>query len=145
MNTNQTYTISQRNLLLLGTILTAIGCFLPWEIEGDFFSVWTYGVQLHPIFADNGGITVLLFCIFINGLLFRSSNFTNYPISWILGCSIALVMISTYHIVDLWIRHIAVWGIVGPPTIRFGLILVGIGSLINLTTSLFMYFAKNKK
>ena len=144
MNTYQAFTLSQRNLLLLGTIMAAIGCFLPWEGEGDFLYYITYGIQFKYVFADNGGITVLLFCIFIIGLLFRSSNFTKYPISWILACSIALVVTSVYHIVDLWIRHIAAGGRIGPPTIYFGLIMVGIGSLIDLATSLFMYFSRTR-
>ena len=144
MNSNQAFTISQRNLLLLGTIMVVVGCFLPWEIEGDFLFFWTYGIQLYPVFADNGGITVLLFGVFIIGLILRSSNFTKTPISWILACSIALVVTSVYHIVDLWIRHIAAGGRIGPPTIYFGLIMVGIGSLINLATSLIMNFPRTR-
>jgi hypothetical protein len=144
MNSSQAFTISQRNLLLLGTIMVVVGCFLPWEIEGDFLSFWTYGIQLYPVFADNGGITVLLFCILLMGLLFRSSNFTKYPIPWILACSVALVVISAYHLADLWFRHIAAGGRIGPPTIYFGLIMVGIGSLFNLATSLIMNFPRTR-
>jgi hypothetical protein len=117
---NQRFTNSQRKWILFGTIMAAVGCFVPWEAEGDFVTYWTYGIQLKYFFADNGGVTVLLFCILIFGLLFRSSKFTKYPNTWILVCSVALTMLVAYHFIDIWLRHIAAGGIIGAPTTSIG-------------------------
>jgi|SRR5687768_11405985 len=138
MNSKQLYTVPQRNLLLLGAALVILGSFLPWEIEGDFVSTWRYGVQILPVFADNGGILVLLFGILIIGLVFRSEDFVKYPAKWILTSAIALFIISAYHIVDWLVRRIAANGIVGAPAIKIGLIMVGIGSILLLATAFVM-------
>jgi hypothetical protein len=140
MDTKQAYSVTQKNLLLFGAILAIIGSFLPWEIEGDFISYWRYGVQIFPVFADNGGFIVLLLGIFIIGLILRSSGFVKRPTIWILICSIVLSIISVYHVVDWLTRRIISNGIIGAPEIKIGLILVGIGSLLTLTTALFVNF-----
>ena len=101
MNTRQPYTIPQSNLLLLVTVLVVIGSFVPWKIEGDFVSTWRYGVQLFPMFADNGSVIVSLLGIFIIGLVFRSDVFVKHPVKWLLISAVALFIISAYHIVDL--------------------------------------------
>lgn len=80
MNTRQPYTIPQRNLLLLSTVLVVIGSSVPREIEGDFVSTWRYGVRLFPVFADNGGVIVSLLGILIVGLVFRSEVFVKHPV-----------------------------------------------------------------
>ena len=138
MNSKQHYTVPQRNLLLLGVVLVILGSFLPWEIEGDFVSTWRYGVQIFPVFADNGGILVLLFCTLMIGLMFHSEGFVKYPAKWILVSAIALFIISAYHIVDWFIRRVASNGIVGAPMIKVGLVLVEIGSILLLATALDM-------
>src|SRR6266508_3576026 len=135
MNTKQLYTIPQRNLLLLGAVLVILGSFLPWEIEGDFLSYLRYGIQFFPVFADHGGILVLLFGILIIGLVFRSEGIVKYPAKWILVASIALSILSVYHIVDWLVRRGAAHGIIGAPAIEIGLILVGIGSILLLATA----------
>jgi hypothetical protein len=138
MSPKQLYTVHQRNLLLLGAVSVIVGSFLPWEIEGDFVSTWRYGLQVFPVFADNGGILVSLFGMLIIGLMFRLEGFVKYPAKWILTSAIALFIISAYHIVDWFVRHIASNGIVGAPEIKIGLILVGIGSILTLVTATVM-------
>ena len=138
MNSKHLYIIPQRNLLLLGAVLVILGSFLPWEIEGDFLSYWRYGIQLFPIFADHGGILVLLFGIIFIGLVFPSEGLVKYPAKWILTSAIALFIISAYHIVDWLVRRINANGIVGAPAIKIGLIFVGIGSILILATALVM-------
>lgn len=103
-------TVPRRNLLLLGAVLVILGTFLPWEIEGDFLSYWRYGIQILPVFADHGGILVLLFSILIMWLVFRSEDFVNYPTKWVLTSAIVLFIISAYHIVDWLERCIAASG-----------------------------------
>ena len=138
MKIKQIHTVPQRNLLLLGAVVVIIGSFLPWEVEGDFISTWRYGIQIFPVFADNGGILVLLLGILILGLVFHSKGFVKYPTQWIFTSSIALFIISVYHIVDWLARRAAANGVIGAPAIKIGLILVGIGSLLILTTAFFM-------
>ena len=144
MNSKQLHTVSQRNLLLLGAALVIVGSFLPWEIEGDFVSTWRYGVQIFPVFADNGGILVSLFGILIFGLMIRSEGFVKFPVKWILTSAIALFIISAYHIVDWFIRRVASSGTIGAPAIKFGLILVGIGALLTLATATVMNFRETE-
>ena len=138
MNTKQLYTVPQRILLLLGAVLVIVGSFLPWEIEGDFVSYWRYGVQLFPVFADNGGILVVLLGILIIGLVFRSEGFVKSPAKWVLTSAIALFIIFAYHIVDWLVRRIASYGMIGAPAITIGLLLVGIGSILLLATAFFV-------
>jgi hypothetical protein len=122
MKSDLLYTVPQRNLLLLGAVLVIIGSFLPWEIDGDFISTWRYGIQIFPVFADNGGILVLLLGVTILGLVFRSEGFVKYPTQWAFTSSIALFIISVNHIVDWLVRRIAANGVIGAPAIRFSLI-----------------------
>jgi len=138
MNTKQLYTVPQRNLLLLGAVLVIVGSFLPWEREGDFLSSWRYGIQIFPVFADKGGMLVLLLGILIIGLVFRPEGFVKNPVKWILISAIALFIISAYHIIDWWVRRLAAHGIVGAPAIKIGLILIGIGSILILATATVM-------
>src|SRR5215212_6505463 len=100
MNSKQLYTVPQRNFLLLGAVLVIIGSFSPWEIEGDFISTWRYGIQVFPVFVDNGGILILLLGVVILGLVFRSEGFIKYPTQWVFTSSIALFIIS---FIILWI------------------------------------------
>ena len=136
MNSKKLYTIPQRNLLLLGAVLVILGSFLPWEVEGDFLPYWRYGVQFSPVFADHGGILVLLLGVLIVGLMFRSEGIVEYPAKWILASAIALCLLSVYHIVDWLVRRTAANGIIGAPAIRIGLVLVGSGSILLLATAL---------
>jgi hypothetical protein len=138
MKTQKHYSTHQRNLLLLGAVLVIVGTFLPWEIEGDFISTWRYGIQFFPVFSDNGGILVLLISVFIIWLIFRSKGFVKYPDKWVFTSSIALFLISAYHIVDWLFRRISANGVIGAPAIRTGLILVGIGSILILVTTFLM-------
>jgi hypothetical protein len=144
MKMKQIYVTHQRNLVLFGAILVIVGSFLPWEIEGDFLSYWRYGVQVFPVFADNGGVIVVILGILIIGLIFRPSDFAKRPTTWILICAIALCIISAYHIIDWLIRRIASNGVVGAPAITIGLILVGIGSILMLATASWINFKESK-
>ena len=140
MKTKQLYTVRQRNLLLLGGVLVIIGSFLPWEIEGDFVSYWRYGVQIFPVFADNGGILVLFLGVLVIGLVYRSERLAKSPTKWIFISAISLFIISAYHIVDWLVRRIAANGVIGAPSIELGLVLVGIGSILVLATAFFLNF-----
>ena len=137
MNKQWADLISSRNALLVGAILVIVGSFLPWEVEGDFLSYWRHGIQLFPVFADNGGMIVLFLGVLILGLIFRLGDYVKRPAKWILICAIALSIISAYHVVDWLVRRIVANGIIGAPTIKIGLILVVIGSLLTLAGALF--------
>jgi hypothetical protein len=143
MSSKHLYTFSQRNLLLLGAGLVILGSFLPWEQGGDFLAYWRSGIQFFPVFADHGGLLVLLFGILIIWLMFRSEGIVKYPAKWILTSAIALCVLSAYHIVGWFVRRAAANGMVGAPVIRIGLILVGIGSILLLATALVMNSRKS--
>ncbi len=144
MNEKLVLSNSQRNKFVFATAVIITGCFLPWEMEGDFISHVTHGIQIYPTFVDNGGSLILLFCFYFLALLFPSSSFTNRPTPWLLFNAISLVILSTYNIADLWIRNIASQGIIGAPTIRFGLILMELGALANLGLSVTLFFTQRK-
>ncbi len=144
MNTKQPDAFPKRNLLLLGALLVIVGSFLPWEIQGDFLPYWRYGIQLFPIFADNGGILVLLLGVLLIGLILHPNSLIKHPTQAVLLCAVALSAISTYHIVDWLARRLSSQGIIGAPEIKVGLILIGIGSLFTLAAALFVNFAKGK-
>jgi hypothetical protein len=136
MNSKHRYTMPQRNLLLLGAGLVILGSFLPWEQGGDFLAYWRHGIQFFPVFADHGGVLVLLFGILILGLMFRSEGVVNDPAKWIFISAIALCILSAYHIVGWLMRRIAANGIIGAPVIEVGLIMVAVGSIVLLVTTL---------
>ncbi len=136
MNTKQLYTAPQRNFLLLGAVLVIVGSFLPWETEGDFVSTWRYGVEILPVFVDNGGLLVSLLGTFIIGLVFRAKDFVKYPAKWVFTSAIVLFIVSAYHIIDGLVRHTASNGVIGAPAIKVGLIVVGIGSMLVLATAI---------
>ena len=138
MNSKQLNNVSQRNLLLLGAALVIVGSFLPWKIEGDFVSNWHYGIQIFPNFEDNGGILVSLFGIFIILLTLRPKEFVRFREKWILISATSLFIIFAYHIGDWFVRRVASSGTIGAPAIKIGLMLVGMGAIINLATAIVM-------
>lgn len=158
---------------IVGLVLTALGCFLPWQGEGDFLYYWTIGVRVFPKFEDNGGVLVLLLCTVLFILIFRPPAFlkllakvTNLPYSrrrshcsplrrehlynrfiegkqkWAIAIGGALVLDSAFQICIVLIKRSKAGGIVGAPAIHFGLIMVSIGSVILLITSL-LHFRKS--
>jgi hypothetical protein len=136
MRLQQAIIARQRSLFIISTILIIVGSFLPWEVWGDFLPVWRYGIQILPVFVDNGGFIPLLISVITLGLIFRTPNFVKRPTIWIVLCAIALVIISGYHIIDWLLRRIASSGIIGAPEIKIGLILVALGSLLTLLITL---------
>ena len=129
----------QQNLFKIGIIFIIVGSFLPWEVWGDFLPAWRYGIQIFPVFADNGGLTPLLISLIILGLVFRTPNFVKRSTIRIKRCAISLVIISIYHFID-WLSHrVEYGGSIGVPEIKIGLILVILGSLLTMLATLFTY------
>ena len=79
MRLQQVIIARQRSLLIISTIMIIVGSFLPWEAWGDFLPTWRYGVQIFPVFADNGGFIFLLISIIIIGLTFRTPSLVKRP------------------------------------------------------------------
>jgi hypothetical protein len=123
----------------IGLVLLSLGCFLPWQVEGDFLSFWTFGIRIFPSFEDNGGFLILLIAIVLVVLIFKPPVFIEKPERWIIAISIVLTLDSIFHIVKWIINLSKKIGIVGAPSIQIGLFMVFIGSITLLITSLLHY------
>ena len=126
-----------KTLLILGLILIIIGCFLPWRLEGDFVPIWTNGIRIYPSIKDNGGVLIILLSLLVVWLAFRPPPIIKKSSYWILTLSSFIVIDVVYHIIIVLKDHEAARGIIGAPTIYLGLIMVFLGSLIYLSTSLY--------
>ena len=116
-------------------ILTMIGSFLPWQRNGDFVSYWTYGVQIYPSMKDNGGLLIVLLTSLVILLTFLPSNSIEKIATWNVFVGLLLIFISIFHIGKLLVIRSNAIGIVGAPTIQFGLIMVFIGSILLLLSA----------
>jgi hypothetical protein len=116
---------------IIGYILLIPGCFLPWAREGDFISYLTYGIRIFPTIRDNGGFIVLLLIILDMILVYKPLKSIKRPLTWgIIICTI-LVIISIFHIIEIYTNPYAPKGI-GAPNIEIGLLMVAGGSIILL-------------
>lgn len=79
--------ISLKRSYFIGLILTGLGCFLPWQIEGDFLPLWLYGIRVFPSFKDNGGLLILFLVVAQAILIFKPPRFIQTPKTWIIVLS----------------------------------------------------------
>jgi hypothetical protein len=143
-----------RILYILGIVLTIVGSFLPWELEGDVIPYWKNGISLYlddiqywlrglhtsPI-NDNGGLLVIGLSVVIFILVFRTPKFIKQPFFWKLICASCLVIIMSYHVSILLLRGSESYGVVGAPSIEIGLIMVTFGSLLLLIAGVSDYIS----
>ena len=128
---------------IAGLVLTISGCFLPWQVEGDFISYWKFGIRIFPTFEDNGGVVVLILCISLGVLIFKSPAFMEEKQKWAIAINAALVLDSAIQICLVLIEHFT-QSRIGVPVIYIGLVIVFIGSVILFTTSL-LHFQKSMR
>jgi hypothetical protein len=121
----------------MGCGLIIIGSFLPWRLEGDFIPIWTNGIRISPSIKDNGGALLILLSLLVVWLAFQPPSKIKKPSLWILTLSSIIFVDIIIHLITVLIDHEAAKGIIGAPTIHIGLILVFIGSLIYLATSIY--------
>ncbi|TLM98569.1 hypothetical protein FDZ73_23240 [bacterium] len=121
---------------IIGLLLTGFGCFLPWQIEGDFLSFWLYGIRIFPSFEDNGGLVILFLVVALAVLIFKPPSFIKKPEIWIIVLSSILTLDSIFHIGSWLVNLSRKIGIVGAPLIHVGLVMVIIGSITLFITSL---------
>jgi hypothetical protein len=133
-------TNSIRTSSIFGVILTLVGSFLPWRIEGDFISFWTYGIQIYPATKDNGGFLFVLLTLFVTLMVFRPPKIIRKPQFWGMLFSLCLVLGSVFHISQLFISQANNGGVIGAPIIQPGLIMVFIGSILLLFSTAIKYF-----
>jgi len=122
---------------LFGVVFVLTGCFLPWKQEGDFISMWTYGIQVFPFFKDNGGLLIAILASLVFILKFRAPDIFKKPYYWRVALCSILLFVSSIHAIPLLLNSMLEDGIIGSPTIQFGLILVLIGSILMFTSTLF--------
>ena len=125
--------------LLCGFVATLLGSFLPWQREGDFVSYLTYGIRIFPVVEDNGGILIALLSLSVLMLILQPLKLIEKPLAWSIVSSLALVLVSTFHVIKLLIDRENAIGVIGAPTIEAGLVLVFIGSILLLFASLSHY------
>jgi hypothetical protein len=128
-----------KKLFTIGTVLTLTGSFLPWEIQGDFFTNLTFGIRVYPSIVDNGGFLVVALSLIVIMLIFRPPEFIGKPLIWSIVFSLALVLDSVFHVGKLLIIHANAGGIMGAPEIDIGLEMVFIGSVILLIATILHY------
>ena len=69
----------RRIIIIIAIFLIIIGCFFPWQIEGDFVNDITFGIQIYPSINDNGGLLLFFLSFFILILTIKPPNFIIYP------------------------------------------------------------------
>jgi hypothetical protein len=125
-----------KNLFIFNLFLTLLGCFLPWRVEGDFLFHVTYGLRIFTPVEYNGGFLVVLLCIILSRLIFWPPKAIKDPNRWIIAFSTGLALIALLHLVKWVVDYFNNFGIVGAPAIKFGLVIVFLGSLGLLLTSI---------
>jgi hypothetical protein len=124
---------------IIGFILTIISSLLPWQVEGDVIPIWTDGIRIYPSIKDNGGLIIIFLSLFVLWLAFRPPTFIEKPSQWIVGLCSIIVVDTVIHIIKVMISHEAARGSTGAPSIQFGLIMVLVGSIMLLVTSVINY------
>ena len=135
----------KRKIIIIAIFLSIIGCFLPWQLEGDVVNLITCGIQIYPSINDNGGIFILLLNIFILILLMKTPKIIKEPQKWINIFSITLVFLSFYHfgrfLLYLSDPHFEPSEL-GIPSLGIGLILIIIGSILLLFVLIIEFLRK---
>jgi hypothetical protein len=127
-------------LFISGAILTLAGSFLPWYRKGDFFSYWSYGIQIYPSIKNNGGLIIMVLTLILILLIFRPPNFIEKPLIWSILLSFTLVLDSIFYIGKLLVDRANFIGVIGAPTIQIGLGMVFVGSLLLFFSVMLYYF-----
>jgi hypothetical protein len=122
--------------VILSPILIILGSFLPWRQEGDLISYWTPGLRILPSIRDDGGFFLIILSILILMLVLKPPTFIRNPIFISILLSIALLIVTGYHVCKIIIDHISAHTAIGAPVIEIGLIMVIIGALLDLITTI---------
>ncbi|GEM_PF-5549629 len=126
----------QQVLFWIGVAFCLAGIFLPWEIRGDPALFYTYGIQLHPRLADNGGLEFLLLTVFlVYGTLMAPPPPQKAGLGYLL--SAVLLVLSALYFAGRWFLHnILFTGASGAPALGIGLLLILVGSVILVTIAM---------
>ncbi len=107
---------------------------------GCFSRYCTKGIHIWPgvdnWFVDNGGLLIVLLSAATIGLVFRPPRFVRKPVIWVVACTVILTLASIYRVVRLLIDRAAAAGVIGAPELRYGLVMVLLGSLVLLAATL---------
>lgn len=140
--------LSPSTLIIIGSCLAVLGCFLPWMIDGGCLSSPTPGISFYRFasidpwlrhipfgISDNGGLAIILISA---AVLFIS--FTDYLRTHrrrlIVILSISSVLLAIYQIASVLVSIIQ-WGdIIARPQIMFGLPMVLVGTVVMLVGSI---------
>ncbi len=132
-------TVKLRTTYIVGAILTIAGSWLPWWCGGDLIWDCTKGIYIWPKaywFVDNGGLLIVFLSAATIGLVFRSPRFVRNPVIWAVACAAMLTLASIYQIGRWLVERAAAGGVIGAPVLRYGLVMVLLGSLVLLAATL---------
>jgi len=147
---------SFRVLEFIGTTLTIVGSFLPWERAGGFpgyatngvqvelanFKYWVTGIQKFPVY-DYGGLLVVLLTSAIIILAIQPPKLIKNPVLWNLIISTVL-MASALLFVGRWLFHVYSYGnSIEQPSLMVGLICVVLSSMLLLWKAIMKYRSRS--
>lgn len=121
---------NKKRIYSFGFLLTVLGIFLPWKVEGDFLFQRIRGVQFFPGFEDNGGLVILILSFLITLLYLFPRFIRKIPRKRLYLLCAVLPFLAIYQITCIIVDSARKIAIVGAPALQFGLILVLIGSCI---------------
>jgi hypothetical protein len=126
----------QQVVFWIGVVFCLAGVFLPWEIRGDPILLYTYGIQLYPRLADNGGFEFLLLTVFlIFGTLLSPPPPQKAGLGYLM--SAVLLVLSAIYFAGRWFLHnILYTGATGAPVLGIGLLLLLVGSVLLVTIAM---------
>ena len=122
-------------LWLTGTLLLAVGCLLPWEIQGELNAAVTSGIQLVPRIEDNGGATILGLTVAIGLLSFKPKKLVDHAEIWRLVLSAILVLLSSLYFLRGILHQISTGIVMAAHAFGMGLALIFLGSILLLVFS----------
>ena len=132
-------TVQLRVACIVGAILTIAGSWSPWWCEGDLIWYCTKGIHIwFPAcrFVDNGGLLIVFLSAATIGLVFRPPRFARKPAIWAVGCTATLTLASIYQVGRWLVKRAAAGGAIGASELGYGLVMVLLGSLVLLATTL---------
>lgn len=153
---NQDRSLSSSRLIIVGSCLTILGCFLPWMIDAGCLSSPIPGISLHRIvsidpwlrafpfgISDNGGLAIILISAAVL-FIWRTDYLRAHRRLLMLTLSFSNVLLAVYHLVSVLGLIVKRRHIFPPPQIMFGLPIVLVGTVVMLVGSVRLHHTGEK-
>jgi hypothetical protein len=143
---------SLKTLDAIGSALTIVGSFLPWENGGGFagyiingvrvelveIQFWVKGYQTFPVY-DYGGVFVIVLTMAFVFLTLQPPRLIRDPILWNLVIAAALTVSSLFFVGRGVIHYYEDRNFAEPRLLMFGLVIVVLGSALLLWRAVIAY------